>query len=254
MTCHTIAINQPKEEEEEKDQEVERQRRRRKVIVSFNPSVICVETLHVCDYTDAEIASTWFTLQEYKSIKQENKLTLSLIENGANFATQSDIFTARGLEGFVSNPIIRHPHHRFSAIDAVLDEQDVQDRCGISNQLFLAKVYGQYSFTSTMEARILAIADEKTVLDFDKETTMMNAGEDVQQQVRSSTMVTTSQDVRVEDSASLSSSNCGCGESILPFSFRSNKGSSSTKKSGIISSRRRKSWPSLALKFKMLRS
>mmetsp|Transcript_131725 Transcript_131725/g.196287 ORF Transcript_131725/g.196287 Transcript_131725/m.196287 type:complete len:210 (+) Transcript_131725:413-1042(+) len=136
--------------------------------VSFNDAVLCIDTLHVNDYTDEEVFRTWFTDQEYKEIKREIKLTVAMMENNSKTKstfTEGVHFSSRGLEDKTTDRLSQKLEIRYFAMDDVLDEQDRQREAGICDPEALSIVYAEYSFVSHMAAFLMATADEKVALE-----------------------------------------------------------------------------------------
>ena len=127
--------------------------------VSFDSNVACVDTLHLNDYTDEELSNTWFTPREYKALRAENKLTVALMESGTDFEEEL-AFCSKGLEGMTNIERGRKFELRFRCGRAIFDEQDRQKRLGMDDPVSLAQIYGKYTFSSKMEAFLMAASDE----------------------------------------------------------------------------------------------
>ena len=133
--------------------------------VTFNKAVAVVRTLHISNYTDEEVFDTWFSPKEYKQMKREVKLTVSMMEKKANF-TEGVNFSSHGLEGRTTDQMVERKEHRFASLDAVLDEQDRQRELEICDPIALRNVYVEYSFNSHMSAFLLGATNEKFALEY----------------------------------------------------------------------------------------
>jgi hypothetical protein len=134
--------------------------------VSFNTAVVCISALHINNYTDEEIFNTWFTNKEYKEMKREVQLTISMMDKKATFAEGVN-FSSRGLEHKTADMIVQKAEHRYFATDAVLEEQDCQREAGICDPDALRMVSTEYSFISHMAAFLIAATDEKFAEGYD---------------------------------------------------------------------------------------
>uniref|UniRef100_A0A7R9ZMR6 Uncharacterized protein n=1 Tax=Craspedostauros australis TaxID=1486917 RepID=A0A7R9ZMR6_9STRA len=132
----------------------------RKKSVSFNRRVRVKETLHLNNYTDAEIDACWLSKQESMHIRQDIANTLRQHHQHNGGVSYSDI---RGLECRTKQGSEQRRRDRNESISAVLDEQDLQDHEGSCCPDIISYVYTEASRSAQIRANVRAILDYQVV-------------------------------------------------------------------------------------------
>ena len=127
--------------------------------VRFFQSLQFRETLHISNFTEEEIANTWFTSKECVQMKREEQQTLELLKSGA-FNGDCDQHCARGLENRVRKGALERRLNREVARFTVLDEQDRQEYQLQHNPEAIAKAYIAACNHSMVAAYNVAVLDE----------------------------------------------------------------------------------------------
>jgi len=135
--------------------------------VSFFPETHIKYTIHHNDYTAAERRRTWLTMDELRWMKRScQKLARELSEpdsNNNNNNSNSDR-CIRGLEGRTRQGLTKRKRIKNAARDAVLWEQGLQRKWGVSidgfsNEKILADTYYEFTEFSQIEAHMLGLRD-----------------------------------------------------------------------------------------------
>jgi hypothetical protein len=141
--------------------------------VAFETTMRVHPTLHVNDYTDAELNASWYSPSEYKTIKSQIQLILSKFDQvehhfRPNFSRHTDARhpALRGLESLTKSGAIAKKLRRQEAIGGVLAEQRRQyEQYGeIRDFHRLANVFSEYTQISNRVARRLGITDEQETI------------------------------------------------------------------------------------------
>jgi hypothetical protein len=119
--------------------------------ISFDPSVHVKSTTHIDEYSEEEIAATWYCEDELKVIKWELVTTLLLMAN-ACIMPSSERLCSRGLECFTPKGRAIKEQHRKEARIAVLDEQDYQ----FENDIFEPEVIADACLDQTSKSQATA--------------------------------------------------------------------------------------------------
>jgi hypothetical protein len=119
--------------------------------ISFNPSVHIKPTIHIDDYSEEEIAASWYCENELKTNNPELMTTLLLMAN-ACIMPNSERLCSRGLESFTSKGRAIKKQHRKEARIAVLDEQDYQ----LKNDIFDPEVIADACLDQTSKSQATA--------------------------------------------------------------------------------------------------
>ena len=132
-------------------QQTPRASRRRSL--TFHKEVAVYHTLHAKEYSDAEVASTWYAAEEYHRMKDEinQALTKHQEEKRAGKKKTSSL-TSMGLKDFTHSGLEKKRRQRFRAAQAVFQEQDLQDEFGIYDEERIAQVYRRVTFASQQTA------------------------------------------------------------------------------------------------------
>jgi hypothetical protein len=132
--------------------------------VSFSPSVAFKKIIHIKDYTNEEIAACWYDVVELEMVKVDDiQTTLFLMANGYSSVINNERVCARGLESFTQKGQALRRQHREVAIDAVMDEQELQMEEGITNPEMIADCYFDQTRRSKAMARVIGLSDQEAV-------------------------------------------------------------------------------------------
>lgn len=139
-------------------------RRKGKRSVSFSPSALVRETIHINHYTNDEIAVCWYDDVELKKIKVDIKTTTLLLMNSDYLNLNiNDRRCSRGLDSYTETGQASKRQNREDVIDAVLDEQDFQkDECNTDPEM-IADVYFDKTRQSQAMVRVMGLSDQETV-------------------------------------------------------------------------------------------
>jgi hypothetical protein len=139
---------------------------RKRKQVTFSGHFRGVYILHIDDYTDEELFSTWYGPEDRKQIAEDIRQTLAKMESGKELAQQEDDehFCRRGLESRTENGASTKKHVRLAAINAVLDEQEAQDCQGVSNEQLISEVYMGVTLFSKLAAARRGFDDLQEVM------------------------------------------------------------------------------------------
>ena len=129
--------------------------------VSFLPSVLVYRTLHINDFTNEEIEKTWYGADEMATIVNECVKTIASMDNNPGISSEQ---TFRGLEVRTPEAQKKRTAHRFSAIDAVLEEQEGQWQNGENDVQKIQQIYLAYSKLSEAEAYRFGLNDAKEAM------------------------------------------------------------------------------------------
>lgn len=152
-------------------QERKSKKRRAGKSVSFHKEVIVRRVLHKNEYTEEEVAQTWYQTNEYSRIRRNLLSTLHLVWSGL-FSEEDNKESARGLENYTDKGKIKDSvrKRRQDSTWAVLDEQDAQVDQAEAKQLnylvyddkAIREVYKKHARPSTDVARSAARMDAET--------------------------------------------------------------------------------------------
>jgi len=135
----------------------------RKKSVKFSPNVFVYRTKHINDFTDEEIHNTWYNDREMRAIVSDCVNIISTMKGKYDsFTSSTDCF--RGLEYRTPQGQKTRASNRFCAIDAVLEEQDIQWECKENDTDKISNNYMLYSKPSQAEAHRIGLEDEKEAM------------------------------------------------------------------------------------------
>ena len=132
--------------------------------VSFAPRAQVHEVPHLKDLSDEEFISIWWTKNDYALIKTMYKSTVKMMMKGQVFEKDDKDLCARGLESKTRKGAQQRHQQKVRACKAVLRAQDFQRREGISDPLYLAELYSEYSRCCYISAHAQALADQEDAL------------------------------------------------------------------------------------------
>jgi len=137
--------------------------------VSFFPEAFVRYTIHRKDYTREEKRRTWLTLDELRWMKKScQRLALELSETSESIDENDDDGDddrcLRGLEGRTRQGISKRKRVRNDARKAVLWEQGLQRKWGVSvdrynDDTIIADTYYEYTECAQIEAHMVGLRD-----------------------------------------------------------------------------------------------
>lgn len=143
--------------------------------VSFHEVVVVRPVLHLSDYTDREIANSWFVLEDKQRMKSEILNTLKLAKeckNDESFSSldsssslEDELCCTRGLERLSG----RTRERRKIPIREILREQEAQRASHESDQPFVydhsrfRKIYKRYSRAARHHSHAVGLMDQMAV-------------------------------------------------------------------------------------------
>ena len=133
--------------------------------VVFRPDVYIYRTIHINDYTDEEIRSTWYNDREMDNIVSE---CVEIISSSKRPESPSNCL--RGLECRTKEGQRRRASTRFCAIDAVLDEQDIQWEKEERNPDKIRSNYMTHTRKCQKKAFRMGLEDEKEAMAIHRES------------------------------------------------------------------------------------
>ena len=111
--------------------------------VSFSPFVEGRSILHVQDYSDSEVASTWYSPQDLARFQADIRETVFFMVQGLLLKEDDGChgYCALGLESSTAEGMQARRTRRSDAAQAVFEEQDIQYNDGILDTDRLAMIY-----------------------------------------------------------------------------------------------------------------
>jgi hypothetical protein len=97
-------------------------------------------------YDDDERDLVWYTREEYDIIKARNSLIIKMMKAGT--FEESNEHSFRGLEHKLKDGFKKRRHHKFAALNAVLEEQDKQYNKSSIDQEIIASAYREVAFSA----------------------------------------------------------------------------------------------------------
>jgi hypothetical protein len=130
--------------------------------ISFNPSVRVKPTIHIDEYSEEEIAASWYCEDELETIKLEVRTTLLLMANDSTMAN-SERLCSRGIECFTSKGRAIKKHRKEEARLAVFEEQAYQFNNDIFDPEVIADDYLDQTRKSQATATVIGFFDQEAV-------------------------------------------------------------------------------------------
>ena len=144
--------------------------------VHFCKKVKVQPTLHVNNFTDKEIRSSWYTQNEIATIRQRTKDMMKLLQSQSNANTPQKVlerqqqgsndestFCIRGLEHRTRKGMKAKTSSRMMAWDVVMNEQSRQQESGVVNPEAISHVYKQTTTVNVAIALQRGLDDEDYV-------------------------------------------------------------------------------------------
>eukprot|EP00980_Cylindrotheca_fusiformis_P018431 scaffold6069_cov108-Cylindrotheca_fusiformis.AAC.1 len=133
--------------------------------VTFFETVSYREIAPLTELSDEEIATVWYSDEEYAKIKEHVTATLKKVANGENVEVE-DGFCMRGLEGRTKFGGRRRKNNKAAALDAVWTTQIQQWRKKQSNPIQIAAAYKPHSLRAKYPAIETGQRDELFLKDY----------------------------------------------------------------------------------------
>lgn len=106
--------------------------------LAFSAENEVFEIPHINDFTDDDIAATWYDAEDYAEIKADYQCVIFMMESGERI---SDEHTTRGLEYRTQQGAWDRYENKRDAYNAVLDEQDRHWKKDIDDPEAIRRVY-----------------------------------------------------------------------------------------------------------------
>jgi hypothetical protein len=129
--------------------------------VYFKETVSIRKTVHINDYSDAEVEACWYSGNEFYEMKREVRYTVDLIDRGSILDERT--YSKRGLENRIRNDAQMRAKRKTTARGAVIREQLMQKRWGENNGYSIAKKYRERTYHGKQVAYLRGVADAATV-------------------------------------------------------------------------------------------
>jgi hypothetical protein len=130
--------------------------------VSFAPQVDSQSSLHLNDYTEEEIKTSWYSNDEYKMVKLACRVTVSVVAQG-ELLPPDQCF--RGLEHKTKEGMQTRMMSQIHSLSAVMDEQDRQRKEGEQDDVHLALVYMNDTAQCMAAAHCMGLNDQRMSLE-----------------------------------------------------------------------------------------
>ena len=140
------------------------QSRQQKQSVSFKPNVVVYPTKHINDYTEEEIRICWYNEQEERVITSDCMSIIKAMVKDEEQSISSTSDCIRGLEYRTPEGQKRRMSNKFCAMDAVLDEHEMQWQDNKNDVDELRKIYSTYSAPSHDAAHLIGLEDERQAM------------------------------------------------------------------------------------------
>eukprot|EP00537_Pseudo-nitzschia_pungens_P014207 CAMPEP_0172397874 /NCGR_PEP_ID=MMETSP1061-20121228/33395_1 /TAXON_ID=37318 /ORGANISM="Pseudo-nitzschia pungens, Strain cf. pungens" /LENGTH=197 /DNA_ID=CAMNT_0013130205 /DNA_START=208 /DNA_END=801 /DNA_ORIENTATION=- len=130
--------------------------------VSFQSSALMYRTKHLNDYTEEEIRKTWYSPDELTGIILNCMETITAATSDVPSISSSQCL--RGLEYRFPEGEKKRMANKFTAIDSVLDEQNIQWECEQNDVEKIRTRYSMRSIPCHEEASRIGLEDEKEAM------------------------------------------------------------------------------------------
>ena len=135
--------------------------------VAFSRIARVYSIIHIEEYTEQEIQTSWYSRDEYDEITKQACREIKMLERGLKLRDQK--YSSRGLEGLTKTGSFKKFISRQRATGAVLAEQSIQNLYDAWDDDMIAHVYQCFSTKSCVAAHEMGLLDRKAV-------EMMNTG------------------------------------------------------------------------------
>ena len=111
------------------------------------------------DYTAEEKQMAWLQDEEFSWITKKNRKQVRKMENGEDLKDKK--YCSRGLESYTRLAAINKSQNRKLAVNAVLDEQDEQERFAPTEEA-ISHAYYQVTSSCQLWARMIGLRDQRS--------------------------------------------------------------------------------------------
>jgi hypothetical protein len=129
--------------------------------VKYSRHVKVAQIRHLNEYSQEEVDAIWYDPDEYAKMKEDINLTVEMNKDNEPLGPDR---CWRGVEYRTYEGQRRRQHNKYSALYAVLDEQEAQWDQNIMDEDAITAIYINHSAPCMEAAWQLGIADEKYVL------------------------------------------------------------------------------------------
>ncbi len=109
--------------------------------VSFNEVVKAKKTIHVANFSAAEVKSCWYTDEDFEMMKRAVRFEVNLLENDCLEEKDNMRRSMRGLRMFTTAGGKFRRESKRRARNAVLKEQELQRKEGSNDPEYIAEIY-----------------------------------------------------------------------------------------------------------------
>jgi hypothetical protein len=134
--------------------------------LTFAPKIRVRNSLHINEFTDEEVAASYYHKEEMHRVRLELKSTVQMFQVGA-LETDTPHFTKRGTEQRTPEAVQRRSRNKQMAAYAVFDEQEDQWDDGVLDPEVIASIYQAASSHCQVAAHKMALEYEKEVNELD---------------------------------------------------------------------------------------
>jgi hypothetical protein len=118
--------------------------------------------MHLNHYSELEIDNCWYSDDESDMMREKAEDVAECLENGMATVKEryGEAICHRGLEGLTHQGSLERRKNKDAGLDAVLDEQDLQDDEGFDDPDYIAHFYKIASCRAVAKARAIGLKDE----------------------------------------------------------------------------------------------
>jgi hypothetical protein len=136
---------------------------RRRNSVCFLPDVLVYQTMHINQYTKEETRNTWYDDEESTALISDCMLIITCV-NGKKPLVSSTQCAFRGLEYRTPEGQRSRMRNKYRALDAILDEQDLQEVNDKNDVDEYREIYRTYSEPCHAAAHHMGLEDERLAM------------------------------------------------------------------------------------------
>ena len=138
--------------------------RKQRKSVSFSATAKVRRTICIDEYSERERRATWYSHQELKLIRDENRYLVDLLMLGERIVEEQN--SIRGLEALTPEIRSKKQYNRAVALDAVLNEQYYQQSMNMNDVEQLAIEYSKVTYECQIAAGMVGISDEVVAMPY----------------------------------------------------------------------------------------
>ena len=114
-------------------------------------------SLHICDFSDAEVEACWYAHADIRVFKKEIREIAKMVDQ------RIQVDCARGIEMYTAKGATQRRNDRLDAAMALFLEQERQDKIGCFDEEKLASSYREHTESCQSKALLIGIADRHAV-------------------------------------------------------------------------------------------